>query len=136
MVWVTRGGRALQVLLTISTPGGLPNAVFRHRLALLYLFEALIVIGAIAFSAPAARTFGLTCFAVTLALHAGSLVAGDLMYGKKGCLKFIAFVVAAGVLVLALLGALAWSNGSLTSIMCAGGQDRARLLQMLCPWGG
>ena len=131
MVWVTRGGRALQALLTISTPGDLPHAVFRHWLGLLYLFELLIVAGAIAFSAPPARTFGLTCLGVTAALHASSLVAGDLMYSKKGWLKFITFVLALAVLVLAFLGAWAWYNGSLTSIMCAG-PERGWLLRMLC----
>jgi hypothetical protein len=133
MVWVTRGGRALQVLLAISTPGGLSQAMLRHWLGLLYLFEILIVAGAILFSASAARTFGLTCFGLTLALHVASLITGDLMHRKWGWLKLALGLLAAGVLVLALLGALAWSNGSLTSIMCAGGQDHAWLLQMLCP---
>lgn len=132
MVWVTRGGRALQGLLTISTPGGLPNAVFRHWLALLYSFEALIVVGAIAFSAPAARSFGLTCFFITLALHAATLVAGDLMYRRWGWLRLIAALFAVGVLALASLGALAWSNGTIGSIICAGGNDRPWVLRELC----
>jgi patatin-related protein len=132
MVWVTRGGRALQALLTISTPGGLPNAVFRHWLTLLYLFEALIVVGAMAFSATTARTFGLTCVAVTLALHAASLVTGDLMYRKWGCARWIAALFAVGVLAMASLGTLAWSNGTLTSIICAGGDERAWLLKKMC----
>jgi patatin-related protein len=132
MIWVTRGGRALQVLLTISTPGGLPNAVFRHWLAMLYFFEALIVVGAIAFSAPAARTFGLTCLVITLALHLISLVTGDLMYRKWGRLALIAALFAVGVLAMASLGALAWSNGTIGSIMCAGGNDRPWVLRELC----
>jgi patatin-related protein len=131
MVWVTRGGRALQVLLTISTPGDLPHAVFRHWLGLLYLFEALIVVGAIAFSAPAARTFGLTCLVVTATLHAASLVSGDLMVGKKRWVRLIALVFAIAVLVLAFLGGWAWYNGSLASIMCAV-PDRGWFLRMVC----
>jgi patatin-related protein len=137
MVWVTRGGRALQVLLTVSTPGDLPHAMLRHWLALLYLFEVLIVLGAMAFSETAARTFGLTCLAVTVALHAASLIAGDLMYSRRGWVKLIAGLVAVGVLALALLGAAALlSDGGLTSIVCGGGEDHAWLRQMLCPSGG
>jgi patatin-related protein len=120
MVWVTRGGRALQVLLAISTPGDLPHVVFRHWLGLLYFFELLIVAGAVAFSAPATRTFGLTCLGVTVALHAASLVAGDLMHSKNGWVKFIAFVLALVVLVLAFLGALALYNSGLRSSVLFG----------------
>ena len=114
MVWVTRGGRALQALLTVSTPGDLPHAVFRHWLVLLYVFEALIVAAAMAFSEPTVRTFGLTCLAVTAALHAASLVTGDLMYSKRGWIKLIVGLVAVGVIALALFGAAALlSNGGL-----------------------
>ena len=49
MVWVTRGGRALQALLAISMPGSLLQALSRHWLILLYVFETLIVAGAILF---------------------------------------------------------------------------------------
>ena len=121
MVWVTRGGRALQVLLSISTPGSPSRAMLRHWLGLLYVFEILIVLGAVAFSAPAARTFGLTCLVVTLALHAATLVAGDLMHRRWRWVRLIAFLVAVMVFVLALLGAMALSNVGFKSIVYAGG---------------
>jgi patatin-related protein len=134
MVWVTRGGRALQVLLAVSTPGGWSHAMFRHWLGSLYLFELLVVVGAMALSAPAVRTFGLTCLGVTLALHAASLVTGDLIYRKKKrWLIAIAFLLAVAVLVLAALGGWVWSNGTLTSMICAGGPERAWILLKLCP---
>jgi patatin-related protein len=134
MVWLTRVGRAAHTLLTISTPGGLNQAVLRHWLGLLYSFEALIVAGSVILAAPALRTFGLTIFGLTLVLHLASLVAGDLMYRRWAWLKWIAVLLAVGLLALAFLGALAWYNGSLTSIMCAGGKDHGGnlLLQMLC----
>ena len=135
MVWVTRAGRAAQALLTVSTPGSLPRSVFRHWLVVLYLFEALIVVGAIAFSAPAARTFGLTSLGVTLALHLASLVAGDLMNSRRWWVKLIAFVLSLAVIVLAGFGAFALFNGSLGTIMCANGDDGALLLRGLCSLG-
>ena len=136
MVWVTRGGRSLQALLAVSTPGSLPHAMFRHWLILLYLFEFLVVAGAAAFSSPAASTFGLTCLGVTFALHAASLVAGDLMSSRRGWIKLIVFVSVLVVLGLAFLGAWAWYNNGFTSIMCGSYQERGgllkRLLGMLC----
>jgi patatin-related protein len=138
MVWVTRGGRALQALLTISTPGGLPHAVFRHWLGLLYVFELLIVAGAIAFSAPGARTFGLTCLGITVVLHTASLVAGDLMKGGPAWARRIAIllvlilvVLLLAVLGFAFFGATAWFNGSL----CAS-KDLGWSIQAACRLGG
>jgi hypothetical protein len=59
------------------------------------------------------------------------------MYSKRGWVKLITGLVAVGVLALALLGAAALlSDGGVKSIVCAGGEDRAWLRQMLCPSGG
>jgi patatin-related protein len=117
MVWLTRAGRGLQALLAVSTPGSLHEAVFHHWLTLLYIFEVLIVAGAILFSAPAARTFGLTALGVTVALHVASLVAGDLISRKRGWIILIPALVAFAVLVLALVGAAALYNHGLQGIM-------------------
>jgi hypothetical protein len=117
MVWLTRAGRGLQALLAVSTPGSLHEAVFHHWLTLLYIFEVLIVAGAILFSAPAARTFGLTALGVTVALHVASLVAGDLISRKRGWIILIPALVAFAVLVLALVGAAALYNHGLHGIM-------------------
>ena len=135
MVWVTRGGRALQALLTISTPGALSHEIFRHWLALLYLFETLIVLGALAFSSQPARTFGLTALGVTLALHAASLMTRDLMSRKRGWMLAIPVLLALGVIGLAVLGGWAWYSGSLPQAICAG-EDNGTLVQTLCRWAG
>ena len=132
MVWVTRGGRALQALLTVSTPGSSANAIFGHWLVLLYVFEALTVIGGMAFSAPGVRTFGLTCLGVTAVLHIVSKIAGDLMHSKRGWIKLTAAGLAVAVLVLAFLGALALSNVGFRSIMCGDSQDRVAVFRKLC----
>ena len=131
MVWVTRGGRALQALLTVSTPGSRPLAIFRHWLALLYLFESLIVGGAVLFSSPAMINFGLTCLGVTAALHVANLVAGDLMKSRRGWVKLIVFAFVLAVLGLAFLGAWAWYSNGFASIVCGGYQDRGWLLKCL-----
>ena len=134
MVWVSRGGRALHVLLTVSTPGSLPHAAFRHWLGLLYVFDLLVVVGAIAFSASGARTFGLTCLAVTAVLHVASLLAGDFMKGGPEwarriiiLLVLILMVLLLTALCLTFFGATALSNGSLCK-----GSDLGWLIEAVC----
>jgi patatin-related protein len=115
-VWLTRAGRALQVLLTISTPGSLGQGIFRHWLGLLYVFEALIVAGAMLFSAPSARSFGLTAFAITAVVHVASLVTGDLVNRKRGRILVLVGLIAIVVLLLALLGGLVLYNDGVAGI--------------------
>ena len=123
MVWLTRSGRAFQVLLTISTPGSLGQAVFRHWLGLLYVFELLIVGGAILFSSTAARNFGLAAFGVTATVHLASLITGDVLGRRRLWLKVVGIALGSTVLVLAFLGIMALANGGLHAINCSKGQN-------------
>jgi patatin-related protein len=133
MVWVTRTGRGLQALLAISTPGSLPQALSRHWLALLYMFETVIVAGAMLLSAPAARTFGLTVLGLTFALHLASLLTGDLIGRKRGRIILIFALLSIVVLVLAALGILALHNHGLHGVMCVGDQQKdVWILWILC----
>jgi hypothetical protein len=132
-VWLTRAGRALQALLAISTPGSLLQAVFRHWLGLLYVFEALIVVGSMLFSSPSARNFGLTALGLTLALHLASLLAGDLIDRKRGRIILLAALLSIVVLGLAALGTLALYNHGVHGVMCMDGQNEdVWLLRKLC----
>ena len=133
MVWLTRSGRALQVLLTISTPGSLGRAVSRHWLGLLYVFELVIVGGAILFSSTAARNFGLAAFGVTAAFHLASLITGDLLGRRFRWLKGVAVGLGVTFLVLAFLGAMALVNGGLHAVKCDGGHNAfGRPFDILC----
>ena len=123
MVWLTRSGRAFQVLLTISTPGGLEQAVFRHWLGLLYVFELVIIGGAILFSSTAARNFGLAALGVTAVAHLASLITGDLLGRRFRWLKGIGLLLGFAVIVLALLGMMAMVNGGGQGIYCPAGQN-------------
>ncbi len=69
----TCSGCALQVLLTVSTPGSLGQVVSRHWLGLLYVFEALIIGGSLLFSAPGARNFGFAALGVTCGISSRKL---------------------------------------------------------------
>ena len=123
MVWVARAGRAFQVLLTVSTPGSLRKAVFGHWLGVLYMFELFIVVGALLLSATTARTFGLTILGITFAVHMATLVAGDLIVGQRGWVRFTVFLASLAVLLLALLGAMALYSGGIHVIACSGSPD-------------
>lgn len=131
MVWVARGGRALQALLTVSTPGSLSKSLYRHWLVLLYVFEAVIIGGALLLSAEPARTFGLTALAVTFVLHMASLITGDLIVGRGGWLKAAVVLLAFMLLVLAVLGLLALHSGGFRAIACSGSPEAHELLR----WG-
>jgi hypothetical protein len=135
-IWLTRAGRALQTLLAISTPGSLYQAIFRHWLGLLYLFELLIVAGSLLFSAPTMRTFGLTAFGVTAALHVTSLIAEDVIGRKRGWLILTAAVLAFAVLVLAALGVIALFSGGFQESLCGGGDPQVRNWMLTTLRGG
>ena len=115
MVWLTRTGRVLQVLLGVSTPGTLRQSLFRHWLALLYVFEVLIVGGSILFSSTAARTFGLTAIAITGVAHLATLVTGDLLAKKHWWVKLLATAVVLAALIFVLLGIRVVLNGNVAS---------------------
>jgi Protein of unknown function (DUF3376) len=130
MVWLTRAGRGLQALLAISTPGSLERAIFHHWLALLYVFELMIVVAAFLLSASAALTFGLTAFGVTATVNVASLIAGDLIGRKRGWIIAAGTVLLMTLLVLAALGSIALYGVGLHGILCAGGKHE--ILRSTC----
>jgi hypothetical protein len=134
MVWLTRAGRGLYALLTVSTPDSLGKAIFRHWLILLYVFEVVIVAGATALAAPAARTFGLTIFGVTLAVHLASLVTGDLIGRKRRWIIRIATVLVIALVGLVIVGGSAVYNDGLHHIVCSVGHGKqGGIFGWLCP---
>lgn len=133
MVWLTRAGRALQALLMVSTPGTLPRTIFRHWLILLYVFEALIVVGAIVLAAPATRTFGLTIFVITAVVHLASLITGDYMVRSSRWLKRALTALVVTLLVLMLFGAVAVLNDGPGHVFCSAGHGaRNGIFGLLC----
>jgi patatin-related protein len=134
MVWVTRAGRALQALLTISTPRSLPRAVFRHWLILLYMFEVLIVIGATLFSSQSTLNFGLSALGLTIVLNLATLVTGDLIDRKRGKTIIAAAALSLVVLALAALGTFALFHPVPRGLMCTDGlQNEIPIFQKWCP---
>jgi hypothetical protein len=133
MVWVTRAGRALQALLAISMPGSLLEALSRHWLMLIYVFETLIVGGAILFSSQSALSFGFSALGLTIVLHLASLLTGDLIGRRRWRIILLAAIISIIVLGLAALGTYAFFNPGPRSVMCTGGPLKdVLILKTLC----
>jgi patatin-related protein len=118
MVWVTRAGRAFQALLAVSTPGSLLRRLARHWLALLYSFEALVVLAAVLFNEPATRNFALSALGVTVVLHLALLVTGDLLQRRFSWARGIAGVLAAVALAAAVVGASGLLHYGPVALLC------------------
>jgi patatin-related protein len=102
VVWVTRLGQLFWSLVEVAVPGSIPNLVLRHWLKLLYLFQFLLIFFSTLLLSPAVQRFGILTFAITVALHTGTLVLGDTMRAEKkwwGRIKSL-FVIAAVVATL------------------------------------
>jgi hypothetical protein len=133
MVWVTRAGRGLQALLAISMPGSLLQALSRHWLILLYVFEVLTVIGSMLFSSQSTLNFGLSALGLTVVLHLSTLLTGDLIDRKRGKTIALAVLLTVVVILLAAVGTFALLNQGLHGVMCTGGpQKDIWLVKTLC----
>jgi len=133
MVWVTRAGRAVQALLTISIPGAPAKVIAHHWLMLLYLFEALIVAGSALFSSQSALNFGLSVFGLTVGLHLVTLLTGDLIDRKRGKAILLVALLSVAVVALAAVGTFALLNQGLHGVMCTGGpQKDLWIVKTLC----
>lgn len=108
--WVARLGRVFWGLVEVSVPNSLAQLFFRHGLRLLYLFETLLIVGGTLLANPEVQKFGLLALAITVAIHLGSLLLGDLMLGRRRWLnvrwlKALIVLFVAAIVLLAVLGA-------------------------------
>ncbi|MGA1790556.1 MAG: patatin-like protein [bacterium] len=79
--WLVRLGRAFCGLVEVALPQSISNAIFRHWLKLLYLFEVLLILGGMIFLKPEIQRFGFYSLAGTLTVHLLVLLLGDYMRG-------------------------------------------------------
>lgn len=79
VAWFTRLTGLFWGLVEVAVPGSISNLVFRHWLKLLYLFEALLVIGGTLLLNPVIQQFGFIAFAVTGMIHVLVLIFSDMM---------------------------------------------------------
>jgi hypothetical protein len=103
--WIARAGLVGQALLAVAWPDTMRWYLFRHWVALLYLFGMVVLFGAIVFSAPEVRTFAGTLLGVTAAVHLGVALLHE-RFGRRDTVRKTAVtVLLLAVLALAALGA-------------------------------
>jgi len=105
--WIARLGLLLQGIVAVSLPGTLNQRWWTHGVKVLYSFEAVLVALAFLFGNADMRTLAITALASTFAVHLLTLIAGDLMRGRRYWVVYgVAMAVLAGLVALALVGAL------------------------------
>jgi patatin-related protein len=108
--WVARAGLVAQAALAVSVPGAWRARLFRHWVALVYVFAAVIFVGSLLFGAEGARTFALTLLTVTALAHLLVAVIEDVLRGGKLRRSLLVVAVIAVVALAALGGWTAWQT--------------------------
>ena len=114
--WLARVGLLLQGAMVVAVPGTLGQRFGRHVLALLYLFEAMLLLVALIFGGAELRSAATSALVATLALHLLVLVLGDLMRGKRLWWRLAVSLAAALVVSAAGLGVWALSARGLGAL--------------------
>lgn len=116
--WVARLGRVFWGLIEVAVPRSIPALIFGHWLRLLYLFEALLIVGGIIFGGDEVQRFGIVALFATGALHLITALLADFMRGRVRLLRTVTALIALLLIALALLGGYgawqaysAWSGG-------------------------
>jgi len=105
-MWVTRLGSIFWGMIAVAVPRSLPNLVGRDWINLLYLFEAMLIVGGILFANSAIQNYGLKLFGLTLAGHFMMTLLGDLMTGairKRRLMQWLIALVIVTVLGLSFV---------------------------------
>ena len=98
-------GHLLFGLVEASVPTTWQHLVVRHWLVLLYVFEALALVGGLIFAVPAVQQFGLFALLATASVNVVLLLLRDRIRGGrtwKTVLWAVALIVIAGIIVLAI----------------------------------
>jgi patatin-related protein len=116
VAWIARFGQIFSSLVEVSVPRSIPNLLFRHWLKLIYLFEALLIVGATLLAKPEVAQLGWTLLGVTVSVNIVTWWLNDFMQGRGVVLRFLVLLLGAGFTLLALIGALkiAWLLFGLT----------------------
>jgi patatin-related protein len=105
-LWVTRLGQIFWGLVEVAIPNSIPNIVFLHWLKLIYLFEALMIVGGIFFSTTI-RDFGWKALGITLIVNATVLLLTDIMRYRLERWRITKVALVVAIIFLVGLGFLA-----------------------------
>jgi hypothetical protein len=97
LAWIARLGKVFWGLIEVAVPNSLLNMLVFHWLTVLYIFEALILVGAILFNAKEVQNFGWKALVLTLAVNVSVVLLRDYMR-LKGTWRRV-FTVIIGLLL-------------------------------------
>jgi patatin-related protein len=89
LAWIARLGKIFWGLVEVAVPDSIIHLLFTHWLKLLYLFEALMLIGGTVLVRPTIQQFGFLAFALTLATNLAVFFLHDEMEGRRGRFRIV-----------------------------------------------
>ena len=98
--WIARLGQFFWGLVQVAVPNSILNKLATHWLYLLYMFEAVIIVGGVLLARPGAQQFGWTAFGITAIVNVITLFLKDLMRGRHVVKRML--LVGLGLVVAAL----------------------------------
>jgi len=105
--WIARLGGWFWGFVEVAVPRSVPNLIFRHWLRLLYLFEALLIVGGTIFrSDSVVQQLGWMTLGFTLLLNLLLFVLTDLIKGRRRWPYGVAVGVTFVLVFLAILGSM------------------------------
>jgi hypothetical protein len=106
LAWIARLGKVFWGLVEVAVPGSILRLLFIHWLKLLYLFEALLLLGGTVLVRPTIQQFGLVTFALTVAADFGASLLHDAMLGRHSKINLVKALGFVFGILLGLLGLL------------------------------
>jgi hypothetical protein len=103
--WLARFGRVLCGLVEVAVPRSLQGEFFRYWLALVYLFEAFLIVVGTVFVREQVQVLGFITLGVTAVVHISTLLLRDYMVHKKTWLTVLVALLFTALIFLALVGA-------------------------------
>lgn len=103
--WIARLGQMFWGLVEVAVPNSILNQLFFHWLKLLYVFELVLLFGAILLGSEEVRRFALTLFGVTAGVNITVLLLRDMMRLRRGWLRLFITLFVGFILLLAVVGA-------------------------------
>lgn len=104
--WIAKLGEVFWGLVEVAVPRSMANLIFHYWLKLLYLFEAVVLVGGVLLANKEVQQFALTAFAITLSTHLAVRVLQDYLQYRYTWLNRVKVTSVIVFLTLIVLGAL------------------------------
>ncbi|MFL6518617.1 MAG: patatin-like protein [Chthoniobacterales bacterium] len=103
--WIARLGTWFWSLVTVAVPQSLPNLFFRHWIAVLYVFDLLLILGG-TFLAPSVKTLGWEALGITIIVNIAVSGVGHYITSRSGWMRLLRSLLGVVLIVLIVCGAV------------------------------